>query len=192
MENKKKIFIISLILAIVILIILILVILFWPKKQVGPVDKGTETGIEFQSELNLPVSSPERVKEESSYPLGLKQLAMSFTERYGSYSSDADFKNLDDIMPMVTEKMAKEIEGKKEGTFENVNTEAQMFQGFTTKALSFSLDETSDTQASVTVGTQRLTYLGSGKDANVSYWKIKLKFIKIGAEWKIDDAQWLQ
>jgi len=192
MDNKKKIIITLLVIALLILVGLIVALFFWPKTGSVPenIDNNNNIGQSGeQAETNLPPSSPDRIKEESSYPLGLKQLAMSFVERYGSYSSDSGSKNLDDLLPFSSDKMIEKIRSSASSPI-SASTTAEIFQGFTTKALSFSLDELKTDQATVTVNTQRLTYLGPGKEPNISYKNIQLLIVKISNQWKVDDAIW--
>lgn len=192
-ENKRKAVIISLIVAIVILVVLILIVLYWPKNKVDvektPDGQTIETN-GSQANLDLNPSSAQRIKEESSYPLGLKQLAMSFAERYGSYSSDADFKNFDDLEPLVTNSMIEKMQKTVKDQSLVMASSSEIFQGLTTKALSAELGEVENSKATVIVSTQRLTYLGSGKEPNISYRKISINFLKAGNEWKVDDANW--
>lgn len=191
LENRRKTIIISLTIAIAVLVILIIAMMLWPKKQANPNDFGGSPVVNVGSgevTTDLPPSSADRIAEENSYPLGLKQLAMSFAERYGSYSSDLKFKNLDDLMPFVTPAMASGMESLR--SEQGQPEEEDMFQGFTTKALSFELGQVTADKATVIVNTQRLTYLGPGKDANISYRKLELDFVKMGSEWKVDAADW--
>ncbi|MFA6422715.1 MAG: hypothetical protein WCV92_04950 [Candidatus Buchananbacteria bacterium] len=190
-ENKRKLVIILLIAGIVVLLLLIAILFLWPKNAVSPKITDDNSQIKNQgikTNVDLIPSSPDRIREEQSYPLGLKQLAMSFAERYGSYSSDSGSKNLNDLVPLASSNMIAKI--NQSSQLADQSTSTAMFRGFTTKALSFELGDLKSDTASVIVSTQRLTYLGPGKEPNISYRKIELKFIKIGTEWKVDDAVW--
>jgi len=192
MDRKKKIIIIALIVIAIILLALILWFLFGPKNlgQVTPqpgsnpklVTAGKATAV-------LPVSSPTRVAEEKKYPLGLKQLALSFAERYGSYSTDQRFKNLDDLKLFMTDKMQKTVSDSIQAEMAST-TGGETFQGITTRGLSADLVSVDTVSAVVVVETQRTISTGDEVNPTVAYKKIKLSFIKFGNEWKVDDALW--
>ena len=86
----------------------------------------------------------------------------------------------------MLEKMQKTVKGEQSAQ----STSTEIFQGFTTKALSTELKEFNQSRAVVVVSTQRLTYLGSGKEPNISYKKLSVSILKSGSDWKVDDAAW--
>lgn len=185
-EDKKKLVIIGLS---VILIIIIALIIWWltrPKPEVI-VSNTTGTSAEIPVTTNEPAivepATQAQVQEANSYPLGLKQLAMAFAERYGSYSSDEPTKNLSDLAPYMTSRLAQEL-AAKDFTSGNTGT----FSGYTTKALSTELSNVSASSAEIIVKVQRTQTVD--RTIRTYYADLKLTAITVGGEWKIDSASW--
>jgi len=185
-EDKKRLVIIgSLIVALVIIIALILWWFFGPKPAPESNLPITDSSITAQTSYEPPVVQPataERIAEDKSYPLGLRQLAMSFAERYGSYSSDELSKNLSDLQPFMTQSLANKVK--------NEDISDEIFVGFSTKALSIQLINSNNTSATVIVKTQRTQTVGNNGDTKVFYQDLELKAVNVNNEWKIDDANW--
>lgn len=193
MDNRKKIIITTLIVATLILLAFIIWLLFSPKNinnfNNGDTNSGSKTITSGMAQSVLPLSSPERIAEEKRYPLGLRQLAISFAERYGSYSTDQKFKNLDDLKPFMSTKMQKTVDDFMLAE-RNATSTLESFQGLTTKGLSADLISLETSGAVIVVQTQRTISSDSGLEPVVSYRNLKLSFIKTGNEWQVDEAVW--
>ena len=188
-RNRKKIIII-------ILAVLIVVALFlwWLLSRRTPIEPppsnntaSTTQDLTLRQLEQLPPPSPQVILAEKSYPLGLKQLAMSYAERYGTYSNDSNFKSLEDLRSLSTSKMQKYIDSIIARGSSSVTT----YDGYSAKALSSDLLKYNDTagMAEISVKTQRFHYLGDASPV-VSYQSLLLKFIKDGEDWKVDEAKW--
>ncbi|MFA6918640.1 MAG: hypothetical protein WC244_00805 [Patescibacteria group bacterium] len=193
MDNRKRIIITLLVVAVIVLLAFIIWLIFGTKNVNQPINSQNNNNSQTVSTGNgsavLPVSSPVRVAEEKKYPLGLKQLALSFSERYGSYSTDQKFKNLDDLKPFMSDKMQKTINdaiAMERASTSSVDT----FQGITTRGLSADLISSEVSSAIIVVQAQRTISTGNGLEPVISYKNLKLSFIKVGNEWKVDDAIW--
>ncbi len=192
MDRRKKIIIIALAVFAIALLVFILWLVFGARNiNHRPTQQGSNPKIVTAGKATaiLPVSSPARLAEEKKYPLGLKQLAMSFAERYGSYSTDLRTKNIDDLKPLMTDRLWQTFEDNmKEESSSTVGVVT--FQGITTKGLSANLVSSDASSAVIMVSTQRIISTGNQTDSTVAYRKIKLSFIKSGNVWKVDDAIW--
>lgn len=184
-DKKKTIIIVSLAIALVMIIALAIWWLLASKKnpqiQNQPTDEQISGLVSYEPPVALP-ATPERLAEDKSYPLGLRQLAMSFAERYGSYSSDEPSKNLDDLQPFVTQSLA--------GKLKNEDLSSDIFVGFSTKALSLQLLSANNSNATVLVKTQRTQNIGDNGDTKVFYADLELRAVNINNEWKIDEVAW--
>ncbi|MFA5021201.1 MAG: hypothetical protein WC517_04055 [Patescibacteria group bacterium] len=132
----------------------------------------------------VPPASPQRLQADKDYPLGLKQLAMSFAERFGSYSTDEPVKNMADLQPLMTARMKDSLSAP------SAADDSGIFSGFSTKALSSDLIEYNSLSATVIVKTQRTQTLGTGETSKSFYADLELRAVKSGDEWKIDGARW--
>lgn len=183
-RRKSAIAILSAVL--VVIIALIAWWLFQPKKI-------AETNINQTGNTVLPITnsepaqiepaSPAQVQEANSYPLGLRQVASTFAERYGSYSSDQPDKSLADLAPYLTERFAAELKNAPADSIKS-----QVFTGYTTRALSMDLVNVSASSAEIIVKTQRTQTIDSA--SKTFYASLKLTAQKSGDSWKIDSAKW--
>ena len=185
-EDRRRLVIIGLAIAIVIVIA---VILWWifrpqsqPQNQAGTTPQ-VETGA-TASTFGLPPTPPERLEQEKKYPLGLKQLAMSFAERYGSYSTDESKKNIQDLQPQMTAALYKAELAKP------AENGATGFTGYSVKALSADLLSVKADTATVLVKTQVTQTSGAGATPNVYYRNLQLGFVKSGSEWLVNSVKW--
>ncbi len=120
-----------------------------------------------------------------------KQLSRSFAERFGSYSNQSNYGNIEDLEIFMSVKMKKWAEEYVTNLRAN-NQYSGNFYGIVTKALvepeisSFAPDSG---QVDVLVSTQREETSSDG-DPKVYNQDIKISFIKAGGEWLVDSAIW--
>jgi len=185
--DRRKLIIYGLIALLVIIVALILWWLFGPKAQ-APTAVAPPTQPEAINQVSpaapLPPVTAQRIQEVNSYPLGLKQLAMAFAERFGSYSTDEPVKNMADLAPFMTDNF-------KNSSALQTNLESPgIFSGFSTKALTSNLISINSSAATVVVKTQRTQTMGSATAVKTFYADLELKAVKSGNDWKIDGAKW--
>lgn len=188
-EDKKRVLVfVSLIIAIILLIILII---FWflnnrqVDNQTPPPDDTINAPVVPSVPNDISQATPDMIAQNNNYPLDLRQLAMSFAERFGSYSTDEPQENLLELAPLMTAQLNNALAGKRQ-TEENGT-----FIGFTTKALSTELVNLSSNQAQAIVKVQRIQTLADGRgEPIVFYADLKLDFLKVGNDWLVDGANW--
>lgn len=118
-------------------------------------------------------------------------IAMTFTERFGSFSTQGDFENLKDSQYYMTEKLKAWSESYME---KNKNREeGGEFYGVTTRALKadiLTLDD-DEKNAQVLVSVQQEENHGSQTGRGVIlYNRLLLNCVKTDGSWKIDTALW--
>lgn len=192
MSKRNRLIILSGIIFIVLgLAILIVWLIFraQPEPPAPPADP---------SEINIPVVLPQSsaVKTSPSVPpsaaslaANLKSTAASFAERFGSYSNEGNFNNLNDLRVLMTLKMnawtnnyiASQQPGKNES-----------YYGVTTIAISSKIITLSEElgQADILVSTQRQTAKGSTINPRVTYQDLEIELVNTNDGWKVDSAQW--
>ncbi len=124
--------------------------------------------------LGAPVATPEPV-------------ARTFVERYGSFSSEAEYENIDDILALGTSTMKTE--------FERIAREARAevgggYYGISTRVISVSTLEESETSAVLEVQTQRTEAIDTPTNTSTRYQKIRLNMEKVNGKWLINGFQW--
>jgi hypothetical protein len=114
--------------------------------------------------------------------------ARDFAERYGSYSTDGDFRNLETLLPSMTDVFAAET--RDTIARGRASASAGAFVGVTTKALSVRPEGviSAEGPVSVTVVAQR-TAVG-GSSPGVSYEELDLVMRYTDGVWKTASAAW--
>lgn len=182
-EKLKKIIVIVLIILFIILLLLLL--FFWLRKP-KPVETPPQNTNVVANVEQLPPPSAERMQDEKSYPLGLKQLVLAFAERFASYSTDADFKNFSDLEPLSTDRMIAYMAD----FVKNTAIGADGFEAVEAKALNSKSIISSETNATVDVSLQLTKYLKDKQNPETTYGRIQIKCVKVNGEWKVDEAVW--
>ncbi|MFA5124534.1 MAG: hypothetical protein WC473_01740 [Patescibacteria group bacterium] len=186
-EDRRRLVLIILVIAIAIALAIVLWLVFGPKKTPENQQPGSTPQVETSGNaatFGLPAAPPERLEQENQYPIGLKQLAMSFAERYGSYSTDEPQKNIKDLESLMTPAMYKTA------LAQSPVIGASGFSGYSVKALSADLQNIKADSAAVLVKTQVSQTSGDGITPNVYYRNLQLNFIKFGTEWLVNQARW--
>ena len=138
-----------------------------------------------QLEILPPAKTAVPVESSGDTVLGLKQLAFSFAERFGSYSNQNNFKWLNDLKPLATNRMQQTLDEIMAKGLPEMNG----YDGYTTTALSGDFSKYDKTAAEITIKTQRAHSLAD-KAPDVFYQDIFLKLKKEGNNWKVDEATW--
>lgn len=203
MTTKKR----NIIIVLVVLVVLILAYFIFSKPKVefdyelpantpenaidNPLVNIGDTSItdsSSQIDLNKKVSVEEvnTQKKEST----VKALALSFTERIGSYSNQSNFQNIIELKPFMTKKM---LVWADNFVSEQSGADNSEYFGVTTRVLStnlLSLD--SDVgQAKLELNTQRIESKGVERDNNVKVQKAQINLLKINEKWFVDSLNWL-
>ncbi|MBN1326063.1 hypothetical protein JW977_03755 [Candidatus Falkowbacteria bacterium] len=118
--------------------------------------------------------------------------ASTFAERFGSYSNQSNYKNLDELTVFMTDSMIRWINQTYKPSLIAQNPQTNAYYALETKAISSQinlLDE--DANASeILIKTQRQEFKNSISNPRIFYQDILIKMIKIGDEWKVDGAYW--
>jgi len=196
MNRRTKIIIIA---VIVIVVLLLIIGIFWwfKNRQVQPnILVNTNQGIQIpttlpQASAGLNTAEPSLV-EEPQLEANLKAIAFTFTERFGSYSNEGNFSNLDSISDLMTVRMKAWMENYKASQKALISAD-QAYFGVTTKALSAEITEFDENigRAEILVSTQRQEAKRSTINPRIYYQVLKLSLAKTGEGWKIDAAEWM-
>lgn len=120
----------------------------------------------------------------------LEQLARSFAERFGSYSSNAAYENIRNLKVLMTpslqawaDRFVADAEQTATGEYYGVTTTA-----FTTRYDAYDADEGT---ATLTIGTQRREVRSVSAPATISTQDLRLVFTRDDGNWLVDEAEWL-
>lgn len=119
--------------------------------------------------------------------VALNSLAMTFAERYGTYSTDAPFQNLKSLGYLLTPSFQKQVNDLiKKGN----STTPGGFYAVTTHALSAEVKNKTENTAEVAVSTQRQESFSREEAPRLSYQAIQVKLEMVNGGWLIDGAVW--
>ena len=202
MENKKKIsFLIIAISLIMIAIVVWLVIKNKDQGLVPPIvdNQGSQVATITESvNTSTPGTAPRdyRKFDISKEPKieqdeeAVKKIAMSFAERFGSFSNQSNYSNIEDLKIFMTKSMGNWAEGYLRELKELKNNDGEYY-GITTKAVSAeakSFDKNKG-EAEIVVTTRRQESKGSVVGSYFNQ-ELTLKMAKDGSIWKADSASW--
>jgi len=193
MSRRNKI-IIGVIVAIVVL--LVAIFLWWwliqrPKSQAGTLSNVNEG---LQIPANLPTqgttlpAEPSGLVKQADVEADLKAIASTFAERYGSFSNEGNFVNLESLKDLMSPNMVATVDAMMAAD----TAAGTIYHGITTKTMSvtiLSYDATAG-NAEAEVVAQRREAQGSTANPVVYYQNLKLALVKIDAGWKVDSANW--
>lgn len=193
MTRRKRISIVVLVLLILLLAIAWIVYMLF-SRQVPTDVEVVETPVEEtpttpeRTEPTISEVALEQERETRVSAADVVSLSKTFVTRYGSYSNEADFANLSDVLPLMSDAFAAQTQ-----RFIDTSTAPEEYYGVTTRVITVDVQEENDAEgtATVLVTTQREEATGSTQNVEVRYQEILLTFVKEAASWKIDSATWL-
>jgi len=120
----------------------------------------------------------------------LRKMALSFAERFGSYSNQADYGNIEDLKIFMTPKM-QDWADDYVANLRQQGKDNAAYYGITSVAISGEVNQFDDKAgaAEILVTTQRREMAGTS-EAKVFSQNILIVFEKIKGEWKASSATW--
>lgn len=128
-------------------------------------------------------TAPEQVTDVLAF-------ARSFAERYGSFSTQSNFENMEALYPFMnpamTQRSAAYIADQR------TKKSPGNYQGTTTRALGAQVVSGAGTDTrTVRVSTQRQESTEAQVNARVYYQDIELTMVQVESQWKVDSVEWL-
>lgn len=131
------------------------------------------------------VSSPETKGEVAQ--AGIEAFARSFVERYGSFSNQSNYENLEDLYPFMTARLRREAEATVSAARAKSSGALPEYFGVTTRVMAVKKNSVSGDRAELLIATQRQN---SGTNSALIYQDIALTLVKTEGQWKVDGATW--
>jgi hypothetical protein len=170
----------------VLLIVVLLAIMLRQKPNLQPA-----TGNQGSSEQTTTTTTTPATETPVVPPAPLanpQTTTMIFVERFSSYSSESDFANVTDVMPLVTASLGARLQQIAQQ--ERAKGTDQAYYGISTKVISEKVVAQTDVTAEYLVSTQRAESIGSPGNTTVRYQDITVKLVKEGDAWKVSDFSW--
>ena len=171
--------------AIIALVIIGLIFLIWSLLQQRAANNPKEEEEYIPPKIDMPSADLEYQEIAPSVAEAEFQaitLAKTYAERFGSWSTDSAGHNLAELAPKSTARMKNYLNSIE------ANTQAE-YSGITTRSLATETLSISDTEAMVTVSTQR-TQTKADLSTDIYYQDIEITLIKSGDTWLVDSAYW--
>jgi hypothetical protein len=118
-----------------------------------------------------------------------RRLANLFVERFGSYSSEAQFQNIVDLKKFMTKKMQAWADTYISDQKKQAGTNTS-FQSITAKVITTSVTNQSASGITFRITTVRTTDNGAVNGKNTYNQDILIRAVPSGTDWKIDSAYW--
>ena len=185
--TRKKIIIISIIILVLAGLAIALLLtdksFFSPEQPMSDNNQNANTAVPKVDKGALPTMPLVTLKPAEQSAVNV---ARNFAERYGSFSSDSQFLNLEEVKLISTAKMRTVLEQEKTGL-----PAGQGFYGVSSKALKTAitnLDEAGG-KAQIIVSLQRSERQDNASDF-IYYQDLDLSLTKAGESWLVDSAKW--
>jgi len=192
MTRRKRLIIVLLILLILLLLVIWLLFVLFSKPPSVQTPVTTIPAVVEEPTILTPrptISDQELETERETRTVSadVVSLSKSFVTRYGSYSNEANFANLTDVLPLMSSSFAQQ-------TREFIETAEmpQTYYGVSTTVITVKVDEKDETAgtAKVTITTQREEAIGSPQNTSVKFQDIIITFVMEDGSWKVDSATW--
>lgn len=190
MERKTKI---EVTLAILLIFLCIALVVWFrmPADDVQPVPSTATPSISTSPDRATP-SDPVTGTDAPAAPIiketSATTVARTFVERLGSYSSEADAANIEDILPMATVSFQNELNALVRETRRSTS---DAYYGVSTVVITSPKTVSSTaTQTVLSMTTQREETLDTPGNTTISYQSITITLVKSGTTWLVDGYSW--
>jgi len=182
------------ILLMIVVLVVVAFFIWWIFFRSGP-EVVTNTNTQAVKNANIAVVNAtvntavnQNINSQADDQLELIRLANLFTERFGSYSTEAEFQNIIDLKPYMTKKMQAWADSYVK--IQKAQIAGADYSSVVTKVMATKVTSQVGNKAEVELSTQR-TETGSNTDGQSSYYQdIILKMIEESDNWLIDVATW--
>ncbi len=201
MDDRKRLGIFIIGTALIIVIVIAVFMYTFNKKQKAANEAANPTQTEadanklFQDSLNNKAKAnysfdPEAEKNRALNSEDLRKIALSFAERFGSYSNQSNYGNIEDLKIMMTSKMQDWADGYV-ASLKSQDKDNAVYYGITSVAISGEVKKFDDKAgaAEILVSTQRREVVGSG-EPKIFTQDVSIIFEKVNDDWKVASATW--
>ncbi len=142
-------------------------------------------------EQSTPFTQPATVSDNTEPVVQLdpaehaaQSLARIFVERIGSYSSQSNYQNIDDLMDLMTARVQDWAQGLK--TEQNTDE----YTGVTTRGLSLKTISFNEKRNAVIEVSAQRQYSADDKEDSIEYQKAQVHLVYTAGEWLVDGIFW--
>lgn len=116
-------------------------------------------------------------------------IARTFVERFGSYSTESGYENIDDVLPLATDELRERLEDLAEDARESASSS---YYGVSTRIISLKVESEGASAMTLLVTTQREEAFDTPGNTSVKYQDIRLALVRESDDWLVDDFTWVE
>ncbi len=182
MQRKTEI-----IIAVIIIVALAILLFLWFNRSVKQAAAPVKTTPDVTTSVKTTPTAASATATAAA-PSSASTVARVFVERFGSYSTESGYTNIDDVMTLTT----KDLQGRLQSLLEAAQKGAQTkYYGVSTRLMGSKIEATSDTSVTYKMSTQRQESFDSPANTSVRYQDIRVVLTKSGENWLVSDFTWL-
>lgn len=166
----------------ILIVIALIVLIVW---LVGR--KATETQEPDISDTVPMVEFPTEIDLSGPVEYRPNPVARAFVERFGSFSSESGYQNIEDVMVLATTSLQSRLQSIADEARTSIESS---YYGVTTKVVAMEIVEETENSASLLVTTQRNESIDSPANTTIEYQEIDLDMVRQGDTWLVSDFQW--
>lgn len=121
--------------------------------------------------------------------VSIKKLATSFAERYGTYSNQSNFANLEESLLFMSEKM-KAREKKNLEILRSKTNDYKSYNAVVTKVATCQITHQNTDIAEAAIGAIKTEFYAKDSEKKSYQQSAVVKLIKESGEWKVDEFVW--
>ena len=182
MDRRKTIEYVVIVLLIFALGVLIWFLLF-KDKVVEPISPTNPDLVRSMPRADQ-VFTPEQIAAAKPIP---ETAGRIFVERFGSYSNQGTYGNIDDVLVLVTPELKTSLEALRVSAAGELS---ETLYGVNTRIISVEKTASTDSTAELAIQTQREEEIGTPGNTRVRYQKITLSMQKEGDNWLVAKYAW--
>jgi len=182
MQRKTEV-----IIAVVIIVALAILLFLWFNRSVKQAVTPAKTTPGVTTSVKT-TPTPAAGTPVSAAAASAGTVARVFVERFGSYSTESGYTNIDDVMTLTT----ADLQGRLQSLLESAQKEAQSdYYGVSTRLMASKTELSSETAVTFKISTQRQESFDSPANTSVRYQDIRVVLNKSGENWLVSDFTWL-
>lgn len=189
MSRRNKIILLTVLVIILITLLVLVVLVIRRDANPRPTQRGSETTERVATTPLVPTATvPSTIEPRPAGPVhqNARVVALDFTERYGSYSSQGDYQNIRDLFPQMTSRMRT----RAAAVIASTPLDDSIYSGFTTRALRADTLDSSDTNITFSVEAQRTETSAADPQGRAFYQTAELTLTKSDLKWLVDSFTW--
>jgi hypothetical protein len=203
MKNRERLGLIFIIIGVIILFSLIYLVFFNNASQdVTVVTPGQSDAPQFPASSDTNATTTDtRPRNYTQYDISkepvhefnandLAKMAMAFSERFGSFSSQSDYGNFTDLKLFMTDSLQEWVDSYVDKL--RREDKSTGYYGIMTRAIATDVKSFDDKagEAQVIVTTERSESAESINGGVPYAQKLDLRFVKVNGDWLVDEVYW--